>query len=353
MGAGLRAADHPPVPEGRGVPRQRRRVDRGAPVSGRTTATGQCARCRTAWLTDPSTRPATAPRLREPTTTSFARRDCSTRPRAGAGAAGVHRCTPGLGVLPVSSRGTHRRSVTPERCRNGNARWVLSGNVGLAGRGHRRGGAMFTPMPEELQATFYADRHVRLCGAGKPSGKGRPVPGGVRMSGRWPLRVVLRRRAVRHRCRDDGFRRRARRVHGGSGADGRCRHGPRLGHRGDARHAEPHPGARRGDPGSDAQSHPDRPPSDGRVVCVDEFGPLSMPLNMMPRPGYQVIDGTVGLDPGQPHQALLPVERVTRRSARRGRCRSGAPRDGRGIRGAEPPPAVAGVDQVVIQQRRG
>lgn len=41
-------------------------------------------------------------------------------------------------------------------------------------------------MPEELRATFYADRDVRLCGAGKPPGRGWQVPGGVRVSGRWP-----------------------------------------------------------------------------------------------------------------------------------------------------------------------
>ena len=46
-------------------------------VSGRTTATGQWLRCSTAWLTEPSTRPAKLPRPREPTTTSCASSDSS------------------------------------------------------------------------------------------------------------------------------------------------------------------------------------------------------------------------------------------------------------------------------------
>jgi alkylation response protein AidB-like acyl-CoA dehydrogenase len=47
--------------------------------------------------------------------------------------------------------------------------------------------AMFTDsMTPEAQEAFYTDPHVTLCGTAMPLGRARAVPGGLRVTGRWP-----------------------------------------------------------------------------------------------------------------------------------------------------------------------
>ncbi|OZM80819.1 acyl-CoA dehydrogenase family protein [Pseudonocardia sp. MH-G8] len=47
--------------------------------------------------------------------------------------------------------------------------------------------SMFTDwMTADAQKAFYADPHVSICGTARPSGHARTVPGGTRVTGRWP-----------------------------------------------------------------------------------------------------------------------------------------------------------------------